>query len=59
MQPQRYTIPTEIAEASLLAHLDWRPSILELEETSENLLQYVVICKEVLSVARYGGKFDI
>ena len=59
MQPKRYTIPSELAEASLLAHLDWRPSITELEEASENQLQYVLLCREVLNVARYGGKLDI
>ena len=59
MQPRRYACPFELAEAALLAQLDWVPTLAELEEMSESQLQYVLVCKEILKVARYGGKLDI
>jgi len=48
-----------MSEAALLAQLDWKPTLAEINEASESQLQYLLICKEVLNVARFGGKLDL
>ena len=53
-------MPIELTEAALLAQLGWTPhSPNDLDELSENFLQYFLLCKNILTVAQYGGSYDI